>query len=88
MLLPDLVREIEQVFESNSTSTQLDNGLDFPQLQPRVYFGLCNAATIFQEVTRAESFSDLEKDLEDLLQLGDDKAKNWSHRMSGVSGLR
>ncbi|RLN03008.1 hypothetical protein C2845_PM13G02960 [Panicum miliaceum] len=80
MLLPDLAREIEKLSVFDVTPTRAAPG--FPGLdstpsggqRDRLPFGLRNTATVYQEATKSEFYSALEKDLDELLELGDKAA--------------
>jgi hypothetical protein len=61
--ISDLIRNSESEFGSNSAPIRDGSALQFQ-------FGLHNTFTVYQEMMQSESFSTLEKDLDDLLQLG------------------
>jgi hypothetical protein len=76
-LLPDLAREIEEESPVDATSTHAVPGLlesDSIRLEEDLIgllFGLCNAASVYQEFIQSEFLSALEKDLDNLLKLKD-----------------
>jgi hypothetical protein len=80
MLLPDLAGEIEKmsVFDVTSTRAALvlprSDSTRSEEGHTRFSFGLCNAASVYQEAMRFESLSDLEEDLDRLLKIGDEGA--------------
>ncbi|RLN03691.1 putative polyprotein [Panicum miliaceum] len=80
MLLPDLTREIEKLSIFDATPTRAAPGFPGSDWTPsgeqrdRFPFSLRNTTTVYQEAMESEFYSALEKDLDELLELGDKDA--------------
>jgi hypothetical protein len=74
-LLSNLARDIEGESVVDTTSTRAAPGLlgsdsiRSEEEHPRLLCGLCNAASVYQELTQSEFLSALEEDLDNLLKL-------------------
>jgi hypothetical protein len=75
MLIAELAREIEEEFVFDAISTRGAPGLlKLDSIQPRegrtqLLFSLRNVVSVYQEPMQFESLSDLEEDLDRLLQI-------------------
>jgi hypothetical protein len=78
--IDNLAREIEEDSAVDATSTHAAPGLlrsssiRSEEERTRLPFGLCNAASVYRELTQSEFLSALEEDLDNLLKIGDEGA--------------